>query len=198
MPPITSLSQLDFTKTYTYADYVAWKFDEFVELIKGKLMRPMTGPSTQHQKLSQRLEYAILTFLRTSPYEMFHAPFDVRPTRGTPNSDAQIQTVVQPDICVVCDAGKIDQRGCLGAPDWIIEIVSPGNVGRDTKIKFDLYQESGVCEYWVLFPGEKTVLAYVLENERYELAGEYAAPGPMPSAVLPGLAVEWTDVFDGL
>lgn len=198
MAPITSLSQLDFSKTYTYADYLAWRFDEFVELIRGKLMRPMAGPSTQHQELSQRLEYAILTFLRKSPCRMFHAPFDVRLTRSTGNGDAQIQTVVQPDICVVRDLSKIDQRGCLGAPDWIIEIVSPGNVGRDTKIKFDLYEESGVREYWVVFPGEKTVLTYVLENEQYELAAEYAAPGPMPVAVLPGLAVEWADVFDDL
>jgi len=196
MAPITSLSQLDFSKTYTYADYLAWKFDEFVELIRGQLMRPMAGPSTQHQELSQRLEYAILTFLRKSPCRMFHAPFDVRLTRSTGNGDAQIQTVVQPDICVVCDLSKIDQRGCLGTPDWIIEIVSPGNVGRDTKIKFDLYEESGVREYWVVFPGERTVLTYVLENERYELAAEYAAPGLMPVATLPGLALEWADVFD--
>lgn len=198
MAPITSLSQLDFSKTYTYADYLAWKFDEFVELIRGQLMRPMAGPSPSHQQYSTNLVAEIRPALKGKPCRVYAAPFDVRLTRGTGNGDAQIQTVVQPDICVVCDLSKIDQRGCLGAPDWIIEIVSPGNVGRDTKIKFDLYEESGVREYWVVFPGERTVLTYVLENEQYELAAEYAAPGPMPVAVLPGLAVEWADVFDDL
>lgn len=196
MAPITSLSQLDFGKTYTYADYVAWKFDEFVELIRGKPTRPMAGPGTQHQELSQRLEYAIMTFVRRGPCRMFHAPYDVRLTRNTGNGDAQILTVVQPDICVVCDPGKIDRRGCLGAPDWIIEIVSPGNTTHDTRTKFALYEENGVREYWIVYPGEKTVAAYLLTGDEYQLTAEYAEPGPMPVATLPGLALEWADIFD--
>ena len=196
MEPVTSLSQLDPNGSYTYADYLTWKFDEFVELIQGKLLRPMSGPSTQHQELSQRLEYVILTFLRTNSCKMFHAPYDVRLTRSTGNGDAQVQTVVQPDICVVCDLGKIDRRGCLGAPDWIIEILSPGNLAHDTRTKFDLYEESGVREYWIVAPGLQSVTAYVLDAAgRYQVAAEYAAPGPMPVATLPGLAVEWAEVF---
>ena len=196
MASITSLSQLDFSKTYTYADYLTWGFDEFVELIKGRLFRPMAGPRTQQQRLSRRLEFQIEGFLRQSPCEMFHAPFDVRLPRGPGNGDAQISTVVQPDILVVCDAAKLDERGCLGAPDWIIEIISPGNVSHDTKTKFDLYEENGVREYWMVTPGLKTVTCYVLENNRYALAAEYAEPGPMPVATLPGRAVEWAEVFD--
>ena len=130
---------------------------------------------------------------------MYYAPFDVRLTRSVGVGDAQIQTVVQPDIFVVCDQSKLDERGCLGAPDWIIEIVSPGNLKHDTKTKFDLYEEAGVQEYWVVFPGEKTILTYVLDaNGRYQIAAEYAEPGPMPVATLPGLAVEWSEVFDEL
>ena len=197
MTPITHLSQLDPNGTYTYADYLTWKFDEFVELIKGKLLRPMAGSSTQHQELSQRLEYCIQTFVRPGPCRMFHAPYDVRLTRSTGNGDAQIQTVVQPDICVVCDPTKIDKRGCLGAPDWIIEILSPGNAGHDTKTKFDLYEENGVREYWIVYPGIQSVVVYVLDaQDEYQLTAEYAAPGPMPVATLPGLAVEWADIFD--
>ena len=196
MASITQFSQLDPNGTYTYADYLTWKFDEFVELIRGKVFRPMAGPARRHQRLSRRLEYAIETFLRKNRCEMFHAPFDVRLTRSSADGDAQIKTVVQPDICVVCDPARLDERGCLGAPDWIIEIVSPGNAGHDTKIKFDLYQENGVREYWVVFPGLNTVTAYVLENDEYRLAAEYAAPGAMPVATLPGLAVEWADIFD--
>ena len=85
----------------------------------------------------------------------------------------------------------------MGAPDWIIEIVSPGNLKHDTITKFGLYEENGVREYWIVFPGEKTVLAYLLdEHGRYQVTDEYAAPGPMPVAVLPGLAVEWAEVFE--
>ena len=197
MATITSLSQLDPNGVYTYADYLTWGFDEFVELIKGKVLRPMSAPVPIHQQYSVNLTTEIRQFLKRKACRVYAAPFDVRLTRSTGSGDAQIQTVVQPDICVVCDLTKIDQRGCLGAPDWIIEIVSPGNLRHDTKTKFDLYEENGVREYWVVFPGEQTVLAYVLdEHGRYEVAGEYAAPGPMPVTVLPELAVEWSEVFD--
>ena len=131
------------------------------------------------------------------PARIFHAPYNVRLTRSTGNGDAQIQTVVQPDICVVCDPTKIDKRGCLGAPDWIIEILSPGNAGHDTKTKFDLYEENGVREYWIVYPGIQSVVVYVLDaQDEYQLTAEYAAPGPMPVATLPGLVVEWADIFD--
>lgn len=195
MAPITQFSQLDLTKTYTYADYLTWKFDEFVELIEGKVMRPMAGPSRLHQQLSNRLELLIALFLRNSNCEMYHAPFDVRLMAAGANGNQQITTVVQPDIFVVCDLSKLDDRGCLGAPDWIIEIVSPGNTARDTKTKFDLYEENGVGEYWIVYPGIKTVAAFVLVNGHYKLANEYAEPGPMSVATLPGLMVEWLDIF---
>jgi Uma2 family endonuclease len=195
MEPITQFSQLDLTKSYTYADYLTWKFDEFVELIKGKVMRPMAGPSRRHQQLSNRLEFPIASFLRDSRCEMYHAPFDVRLSTVGVNGNQQITTVVQPDICVVCDPAKLDDRGCLGAPDWIIEIVSPGNTARDTKTKFDLYEESGVREYWIVYPGMKTITAYVLENEKYKLIGEYIEPGALPVTTLPGLALEWAEIF---
>ena len=197
MEPITDFSQLDLSKTYTYADYLTWKFDEFVELIKGKVMRPMAGPSRRHQVISGNIFSTIHQFLRRNPCQVYHAPFDVRLTTGGANGDQQIQTVVQPDICVVCDPAKLDDRGCVGAPDWIVEIVSPGNTARDTKTKFDLYEESGVQEYWIVYPGQNTVTAYVLVDEQYKLAGEYIEPGPMPVASLPGLAVEWAELFAG-
>ncbi|WP_310393675.1 Uma2 family endonuclease [Hymenobacter sp.] len=196
MPPITHLSQLDPNGSYTYADYLTWKFDEFVELIRGKVFRPMAGAGRRHQTVSRRLAYRIEDFLLHKQCEMFNAPFDVRLARSTGNGDAQIQTVVQPDIFVVCDQAKLDERGCLGAPDWIIEIVSPGNTAHDTRTKFGVYEENGVREYWIVYPGQQTIETYVLENERYELAAEYAAPGPMPVATLPGLAIEWANVFD--
>jgi Uma2 family endonuclease len=199
MAPITSLSQLDPNGTYTYADYLTWKFDELVELIKGKVLRPMSAPVPVHQQYSVNLTTEIRQFLKGKPCRVYAALFDVRLTRSREWVDTQITTVVQPDICVICDLGKIDKRGCLGAPDWIIEIVSPGNLKHDTKTKYDLYEEAGVQEYWVVFPGEKTILAYVLDaNGRYQIAAEYAEPGPMSVATLPGLAVEWSEIFDEL
>ena len=198
MAPITQLSQLDPSQTYTYADYLSWQFTEFVELIKGRLLRPMAGPSPRHQQYSTNLVAEIRPFLKGKACRVYAAPFDVRLTTAGANGDEQVDTVVQPDICIVCDLAKIESRGCVGAPDWIIEIVSPGNTARDTRTKFDLYEESGVREYWIVFPGEKTVAAYGLQNERYQLLAEYAAPGPIPVATLPGLALEWADIFDDL
>ncbi|RZK20105.1 MAG: Uma2 family endonuclease [Hymenobacter sp.] len=196
MEPITQFSQLDLSKTYTYADYLTWKFDEFVELIKGQVMRPMAGPSRRHQVLSMNILRQVLPVVHGKECQVYQAPFDVRLTTGGANGDQQIQTVVQPEICVICDPAKLDDRGCVGAPDWIIEIVSPGNTARDTKTKFDLYEESGVREYWIVYPGLKTITAYVLEGPEYQLAGEYIELGPIPVATLPGLMVEWSEIFD--
>ncbi|MGI4741921.1 MAG: Uma2 family endonuclease [Janthinobacterium lividum] len=196
MEPITQFSQLDLSKSYTYADYLTWRFDEFVELIKGKVMQPMAGPSRLHQRYSIRISSEIYQFLKKSTCEVFTAPFDVRLVKSGANGDQQIRTVVQPDICVVCDPAKLDDRGCVGAPDWIIEIVSPGNTSRDTKTKFDLYEENGVSEYWIVYPGLKTITAYVLDKEEYKLAGEYIEPGLLPVATLPGLSLEWAEIFE--
>lgn len=195
MEPITQFSQLDLSKSYTYADYLTWKFDEFVELIKGKVMRPMAGPSRRHQDYSTNLLRQILPYIAGSACRVYHAPFDVRLTTAGANGDQQIRTVVQPDICVVCDPAKLDDRGCVGAPDWIVEILSPGNTTRDTRIKFDLYEESGVQEYWIVYPGVKTVAAFTLVDSQYKLTAEYTETGPIPVATLPGLSLEWAEIF---
>ncbi len=197
--PITQFAQLDPNGSYTYADYLTWKFEEFVELIRGRVMRKMAAPAPLHQTYALNLATEVRLFLKGKPCRAFIAPFDVRLKTGIGSGDAQVTTVVQPDICVVCDLAKIDERGCLGAPDWIVEILSPGNVGHDTRTKYALYEENGVREYWIVYPGEQTVLAHVLDaHGRYQLVAEYAEAGPMPVAAVPGLVVEWADVFDDL
>jgi Uma2 family endonuclease len=189
------LSHFDLSRNYTYADYLTWKF-ELIELVKGKMLRPLSGPSRRHQDYVANILGQLLPFLRGKACRAYHAPFDVRlPPPGGANFDEQVYTVVQPDVCVVCDPAKLDDRGCLGAPDWVIEIISPGHTARDTKIKFDLYEESGVSEYWILFPGEQTIAVYLLEGGRYRLSTEYAEPGPVPVRTLPGLSFDWTDIF---
>lgn len=199
MTPITSLSQLDPNGSYTYADYLTWRFTEYVELIKGRVLRKMSAPTSQHQQIATAFSGEIYRHLKGKPCQVFASPFDVRLMRSTGNGDAQVDTVVQPDISVVCDRTKIDRRGCVGAPDWIIEIVSPSSLVLDTRTKFDLYAENGVGEYWIAFPGEQTVLAYALSaGEEYELTGTYTEPGPMASRTLPELVLDWTDAFEDL
>lgn len=198
MPVITDISQLDPNKTYTYADYLTWRLDEFVELIKGKVRLMSPAPRVVHQRLSTRFMGLIYQQLAGGECEVFHAPFDVRLARTSANGDTQVTTVVQPDICVVCDPARLDEKGCVGSPDWIIEILSPGNLARDTKEKFDLYEENEVPEYWIVSPGEKSITVYVLRESRYEVHGEYFEPGRIKCLTLPGVAMEWTDLFAGM
>lgn len=195
-PAITDIAQLDLSQTYTYADYLSWKFSEYVELIRGRVLRKMAGPAAAHQQCSMNFSWRIGAYLATNPCRVFAAPFDVRLLRSTGTGDDQIQTVVQPDLCVICDPAKLDERGCLGAPDWIIEIVSPSTAKLDVAIKYDLYAENGVGEYWVVFPREKVIQIFVLGSQgEYQLVDSYEQAGLVPSRTLPDLQLQWADVF---
>ena len=115
------LSDLDLTKTYTYADYYSWTFDDCVELINGKIFNLDSSPGTEHQRLSGRILSSFYNHLKGKPYKVFAAPFDVR-LPGHSKNDEDIFNVVQPDLCVICDRSKIDERGCIGLPDIVVEI----------------------------------------------------------------------------
>lgn len=166
---LTDIDQLDLTKRYTYADYLGWQFDEMVELIKGKVFRMSPAPGLSHQRVSGALFLQIGNYLQGKSCQIFAAPFDVRlplpQYRQTPN---KIDTVVQPDLCIICDPHKLDERGCIGAPDWIIEILSPTTSQKDYTEKYEIYQHAGVREYWVVHPHEATVSIY-----RLDATGEY-------------------------
>lgn len=162
-PVIRDLSQLDPEGFYTYADYLLWKFQERVELIRGKLLKMSPAPGLQHQQISLRLTLQVGNFFRGKSCQVFTAPFDVRLPIG--RKKGQDTTVVQPDLCVVCDPAKLDERGCAGAPDFIIEILSPGNTHREMREKFRVYEASGVREYWMVDAAEKLVWRYVLNEE---------------------------------
>ncbi len=198
MAVITDISQLDLSKSYTYADYLSWKFTDLVELVRGRVMRKMSAPTEAHQQCSSNLQGLVWNYLRGKPCRVYAAPFDVRLLRSTGNGDTQVKTVVQPDLCVICDLTKLDRRGCVGAPDWIIEILSPGTAIHDTKTKFDLYAENGVGEYWIVYPGEQTISVYVLREGEYQPQADYYEPGLIPSHTLPELQLEWADVFEGV
>ena len=195
-----SIDDLDFSKTYTYADYYSWKFEERLELIKGKIFKMSPAPGNNHQRINVNLVRLFANFLLEKPCEVFSAPFDVRLMRDE-KSDRKVTTVVQPDVCVICDPGKlVDQRGCLGAPDLVIEILSPGNSKKELEIKYDLYEEFSVKEYWVVYPTEQSIIRYVLnEFGKFKVEGKALTGGnKIITPILPGLELALDDVFRGL
>lgn len=192
---ITSLEQLDLKKKYTYADYLTWQFDEYVELFKGWIF-PMSGPSRAHQKISRQLILAMGNFFNKNHCELYHAPFDVRLVKNKNGvTEKDIYTVVQPDLCVICDLEKLDDKGCFGSPEFIIEIISESNSTRDVKYKFDLYEENGVEEYWLVRPNEKTVQRFFLENEKYVFKGNFTVEDQVNSVLFPNLDINLSVIF---
>ena len=199
METVTDISQLSETSLYSYADYLTWRFGEIVEVIKGKMLKMSPAPLRKHQLIVLNVASLFNAHLKNTGCSVYVAPFDVRfPRKNAASDDRQIFTVVQPDICVVCDESKLDDRGCIGAPDLIIEVLSPGNTGRDTKIKFDLYEEFGVPEYWIVFGGEKSIVVYLLEGGEYQLHAEYDQPGLIPVHAVPGFSIEWAEIFTAI
>ncbi len=193
---ITSLDQLDFSKQYTYSDYLLWKFQERVELMKGWIF-PMAAPSAIHQEISTNLNGLLWSFLRKNPCKLYAAPFDVRlPLPKNKVKSNKIDTVVQPDLCVICDEDKIKKQGCVGAPDLVVEILSPGNSKKEMKSKFELYEQAGVLEYWIVDPIHRSVLAYYLKDEKFVgVTPPYTDEDILKSTVFPKLEIELSEVF---
>jgi Uma2 family endonuclease len=195
-----SIDELDFSITYTYADYYSWRFEERVELIKGKIFRMSPAPSNIHQDIALNIASELRSFLKDKSCKVYISPFDVRLVREE-KTDKKIKTVVQPDVCVVCDQSKLtDQRGCLGPPDIVVEVLLPGNNTKELKIKYDLYEEFGVKEYWVVYPGELSLVRYVLNKDgKFISTGRAFMPGDkITTEVLPGFELALDDVFSGL
>lgn len=188
---------LDLSKHYTYADYLNWKFEETIELIKGKIFKMSPAPGRYHQEISTKLVSRIEYFLGNNGCHIYHAPFDVRlPLPPEYRKNEKIETVVQPDICVVCDEAKLDRKGCLGAPDWIIEIISPGSSKKDTKDKFEIYEAAGVEEYWLVYPSDQNVFVYTLnEAGKYEGHPPYAKVDKISPKTFPKLVIDLNEVF---
>jgi Uma2 family endonuclease len=196
MKAITKFSQLDPTKRYTYADYLTWKFQERVELIKGWLYKMTPAPNMGHQAVSVRLLRPMLNYFESKKCNVFTAPFDVRLLdKRKQKNDNKVYTVVQPDICVVCDDAKLDERGCIGAPDWIIEILSPGNTKREMQVKYDLYEENGVREYWIVHPGDHTIAVFELKERKYQFKKFYVKGDKVPCGLFRGLKIDTAKVF---
>lgn len=190
---ITNINQLDLNKIYSYADYLLWKFEERVELFKGKIFKMSPAPNMRHQEINLNLIQILLPKFRTQTCNFFIAPFDVRlPKKG--KDDKEVFTVVQPDLCIVCDDSKLDSKGCIGAPDLVIEILSPGNSKKEMKHKFELYEEAGVKEYWVVRPEEENITIYTLENGKY-IGLKPVVEDYVNSPLFPDLKIHTSDIF---
>jgi len=196
-PSIDDITLLEPEAVYSYADYLKWTFEERVELIKGRLFPMSPAPSRVHQEVSTNLLGFLWAFLKNKNCKVYAAPFDVRFPKKVGDKDAQIFTVVQPDICVVCDQQKLDEKGCVGAPDLIVEILSPFTSAKDLKNKFFLYEEFGVKEYWVAYPNERVLEIFSLdENGKYSQSVKYTLGDAVSSKVLNGFSIGLNDLFE--
>jgi Uma2 family endonuclease len=193
---ITSLEELDLAKQYSYADYLTWQLAERVELLKGYI-RLMSAPTPVHQRVSIELGTEMKIFFRKKGCEVFYAPFDVRLYDRTKSglADKDVYTVVQPDICVICDPAKIDDKGCNGAPDLVVEILSPSNPSTDLKDKYQLYEENGVGEYWIVYPNDAVLHQFVRQAGKYVPHGVYTRTDTLPSFLFPELSIPLEEVF---
>ena len=198
MPNITTLSQLDIQNgKYTYADYLSWHFDQTVELIRGRIQRIST-PNRKHQRISWQLTLAVGNFFKKHDCRAFAAPFDVRlpDQQKSKKVNKEIFTVVQPDICIVCNTTKLDDKGCLGAPDLVVEILSPGNSVKEMKIKKNLYETAGIREYWIIDPEHENVFQFHLNEAMvYTHATIYTSEDVLHCVIFPDLHITLSEIF---
>ena len=177
-------------KHYTYADYLQWPDDTRYELIDGEAFRMAPTPLIEHQEIAGEVYCQLANQLDGQPCRPYIAPVDVRLPRKD-EADAAIDTVVQPDVLVVCDPHKIDRRGVRGAPDWVLEVLSPSTAAHDQIAKRRTYERAGVRDYWLVHPGDRTLTVYLLENGQYGRPEIYELKDATPIGVLPGVSIAW-------
>lgn len=199
-PEEKALIKEPFTEygVYSYADYLTWEIDEIVELIKGKVFRSAAeAPRRKHQEVAGKLFSQLHNFLEGKQCKTYIAPFDVRlPVKSKKNEE--VFTVVQPDVCVICDRSKLDDAGCIGAPDLIVEVLSKWNITKDLKNKYEVYEESGVQEYWVIHPDEETLLIYTLTDGKYLPSRLFTRGDIVKSECIAGFKVDLEVFFEGI
>jgi Uma2 family endonuclease len=180
---------------YTYADYLSSSGSSGEELIDGThYVREPPAPSPSHQGIVVELCYQVRAALETKPCRVYVAPFDIRLPKSTEEDD-QVDTVVQPDVFIVCDLAKIDARGMRGAPDWLAEVLSPHTVRHDKVVKLRAYERAGVREVWIVDPIARTLTVYRLEGGRYGNAIDLELKGKTPIVSVPGVTIDWDEVL---
>ncbi len=182
-------------KKLNYADYLTWPDDERWEIIEGVPYDMSPAPAREHQRISAIIFAKIYDFLTGKKCEAYFAPFDVRLAESKDEADEKIETVVQPDIVVVCDQNKLDKRGCLGAPDIAVEIISTSTSYKDQTEKLSLYERHGVREYWIVNPDAKYIMIYRLEGVKYGKPEYLTESDILESKALEGLKIDLSEVW---
>jgi len=195
---------LDPKQKYSYADYLTWFDEKRRELFDGFISLMSPAPVAEHAGITMTIATKIFNHLEKCKCgcKIFTAPFDVRLPKNGEKEHKDIFTVVQPDICVICDLSKIDKRGCLGAPDMIVEILSPSTAKKDYSIKYNLYERAGVKEYWIVSPEAKYVEIFLLQEDGkyaegiiYEEKDYPEEKNIIPVGTLSGLEIDFNDIF---
>jgi len=190
-----------YSKRYSYLDYLSWADDKMRELLNG-IVYTLSAPFRNHAEFTSNFMVKAGSYIaeKKGKCKIYHAPFDVRLSLNGETADKEIFNVVQPDICVVCDASKLDEKGCLGAPDLIVEVISPSTAKKDLNEKFNLYEAAGVCEYWVVYPKDKGITVFLLQEDgkydpgtTYQLVGEKVC---VPVHTLEGLVIDLNELFE--
>ena len=180
---------------YCYADLLTWPEDQRWELIDGIPYDMSPAPTRRHQKVVSELFGQFWLFLKDKPCDVYVPPFDVR-LPALDEDGMTATTVVQPDITIVCDKDKLDERGCLGSPTLVVEALSPGTAKKDLREKLHTYERSGVPEYWIITPSDKTLMVFTLDEQgRYSTHAVYGDIEQAPVKVLPGLVIDLASVF---
>jgi Uma2 family endonuclease len=178
-------------KMHTYGDYLTWPDEVRYELIDGVAYAMSPAPGRFHQELAGEIYRQIANALLGKICRPFIAPVDVRLPKGHESND-EVETVVQPDVFVVCDPSKLDARGVSGAPDWIVEVLSPSTAAHDQTIKLKRYERAGVREYWLVHPMDRTVIVYTLVGDSFERPQIYELIGTLSATILPELVIDWS------
>jgi Uma2 family endonuclease len=173
-------------RRYTYNDYLAWPDDTRYELIDG-VSYAMSSPTVRHQDILLNLAFAMKPVFKGQPCKLFAAPLDVALSEDT---------VVQPDLLVVCDPKKITDTCIRGTPDLVVEILSPSSSWHDRLRKFKRYADAGVKEYWIVSPDVATVEIFTLENGAFRIHEAFMQQERLQSALFPGLSFDMADVFE--
>jgi Uma2 family endonuclease len=194
---ITNFQDLDLNGSYTYADYLLWQFSERLEIIKGKIFQMSPAPNSFHQEILGNVYVSFRQTFKKNKCKVYLAPFDVRLVNGKKSTpDNEVYTVVQPDLCVVCDPTMVDEKNCFGAPNLVVEILSKSTSRKDMTIKYDLYEENGVQEYWIINPFQKDVHIYTLQNGKYVGSRPFILETMLESPTFPELKIEVDAIFE--
>jgi Uma2 family endonuclease len=182
---------------YCYGDYRTWPEDVRYELIDGAAFLMAPAPTVDHQTLAFEVGHQIRAALEGRPSRIFMAPMDVLLARADETDDA-VDTVVQPDVLVVCDPKKLTPRGIRGAPDWVLEVISPSSASHDQIVKLAAYERAGVTEYWLAHPADRVLTIYRLIDGAYGRPSIVELTGETAVAALEGVVVRWAPIVERL